>query len=140
MVPFIYHSSIPLVGGYKKRVDLEHVNSSKKVQECFLEAIECYNHGLYYASMLMSRRAIEQETLDRDAKGKDLYEKIKSLCLDPELEALLKEVKDSGNLAAHPTLEEGEMSIEDKKEHAEASLRFLDTYLLLNRKKSNKSS
>ena len=126
---FYYHSSIPLVGGYKKMVNLEYVTSTPEVKEDFLEAISCYNHGLYNASMVMSRRAIEQEAFDKGAKGNDLHKKIEALDINKELKALLKEIKDLGNFGAHPALRG--KTIKDEKKCAELSLRFLDTYLTL---------
>ena len=73
-----YHSSIPPTGGFKHKVDLEKITSSKGVKDDFLQAIECYNNRLYNASMVMSRRAVQQEVIVEKAEGDNLYKKNRS--------------------------------------------------------------
>ena len=135
---FRFHSYIPSAGGYKRRVNLEKITSSKKVRDDFVEAINCYNNGSYNASMVMSRRAIQQEMIDRkfvtESNKDNLYKQIESSGISDNLKGLLKQIKNFGNFGAHPDFclyyKEGKpIEDKDKKKYAELSLKFLDMYL-----------
>ena len=81
--------------------------------------------------MLMARRAIQQETIDNKASGKNLYQQIESTGISKKLKSLLYKVKNFGNNGAHPDFclfnEEGNQIV-DKKSFSKLSLEFLDRY------------
>ena len=81
--------------------------------------------------MLMSRRAIQQEMIDNNANGTNLYKQIESTGISTKLKALLHKVKNFGNNGTHPNFclfdEEGNEII-DKHGFAKLSLEFLDRY------------
>ena len=125
----IYH---PSVGEWKPKVNLACIKDSE-VKEDFEEAIKCYNHGFYNASMIMSRRAIQQEMISKNAKGENLNKQIESTGISKSLKALLHKVKNFGNYGAHPDFflfDKDNQKIDDKKGFAELSLEFLDKYFL----------
>lgn len=120
----------PIVGDWKSRVDLSLITNDE-VGADFKEAINCYNNGFYNACMMMARRAIQQEMLNNEAKGKNLYEQIESTGISKKLKALLHKIKNFGNHGAHPDFclfDENGNQIADKKEFAKLSLEFLDRY------------
>ena len=120
----------PLVGDWKPRVKLLLITESE-VRDDFKEAINCYNNGFYNASMIMTRRAIQQEMINKKAVGKNLYDQIESMGISKNLKALLQKVKNFGNYGAHPDFclfDINEEKIENKKEFAKLSLEFLDRY------------
>ena len=124
--------SFPPISVYKQGVNLEHITSiSTKVKKGVLEAIKCYNHGLHHASMVMSRRAIQQDLLDREVQGENLYEQIESMGISSNLKKLLQKVKNFGNYGAHSDFflydKEGK-PIEDEPAWAKLSLDFLTHY------------
>ncbi len=120
----------PIVGDWKPRVNLQLIKE-EDVKTDFHEAINCYNNGFYNASMLMARRAIQQEMLNNKAKGGNLYQQIESTGISRKLKSLLHKVKNFGNNGAHPDFclfdEDGNQII-DKHEFAKLSLEFLDRY------------
>jgi hypothetical protein len=120
----------PIVGDWKPRVNLQLI-TNEKVRADFKEAINCYNNGFYNATMLMARRAIQQEMIDRGASGNNLYQQIESTGISEKLKSLLHKVKNFGNHGAHPDFclydEEGNQIV-DKKEFSKLSLEFLDRY------------
>jgi len=120
----------PIVGDWKPRVDLQLI-TNEKVRADFKEAINCCNNGFYNACMLMARRAIQQEMIDNQATGTNLYQQIESTGISKKLKALLHKVKNFGNNGAHPDFclfdEEGN-EITNKHEFAKLSLEFLDRY------------
>ena len=120
----------PTVGEWQPRVKLSLI-TNEKVRADFQEAIDCYNNELYNACMVMSRRAIQQEMIPKEAKGDSLYQKIESTGISKNLKKLLQKVKNFGNHGAHPDFclydENGEL-IKDKKKLAKLSLEFLDRY------------
>lgn len=102
-----------------------------EVREDFAEAVGCYSNGFYNACMVMSRRAIQQEMINSNAKGSNLYEQIESMGISKSLKTLLYKVKNFGNHGAHPDFflyDSGGEKLEDKKEFAKLSLEFLDRY------------
>lgn len=122
----------PPVGEWKPKVSLACITNNE-VREDFEEAIKCYNHGFYNASMIMSRRAIQQEMDSKNAEGENLYEKIESMEISKSLKALLHKVKNFGNYGAHPDFslfDKDGQKIDDKKGFAKLSLEFLDKYFL----------
>jgi|GEM_PF-1100691 len=120
----------PIVGDWKPRVNLQLI-TNEKVRTDFKEAIDCYNNGFYNACMLMARRAIQQEMIDKKANGKNLYQQIESTGISAKLKALLHKVKNFGNNGAHPDFclfDEKGIEITDKYGFAKLSLEFLDRY------------
>lgn len=120
----------PPVGEWKSKVNLDCITNNE-VKEDFMEAIDCYNHGFYNASMIMSRRAIQQEMDSKNAKGENLYKQIESIEISKSLKALLHKVKNFGNYGAHPDFslfDKDGQKIDDKKGFAKLSLEFLDKY------------
>lgn len=131
--PPIYY---PPAGDWKPKVNLACITNNE-VKEDFVEAINCYNHGFYNASMILSRRAIQQEMDSKNAKNakeekeKNLYEQIESMEISKSLKALLHKVKNFGNYGAHPDFclfDKDGQKIDDKKGFAKLSLEFLDKY------------
>ena len=120
----------PPAGEWKPKVNLDCITNNE-VKEDFEEAIKCYNHGFYNASMIMSRRAIQQEMDSKNAEGGNLYEQIESMEISKGLKALLRKVKNFGNYGAHPDFslfDKDGQKIDDKKGFAKLSLEFLDKY------------
>lgn len=127
--PPIYY---PPAGEWKPKVSLDCITNNE-VKEDFEEAIKCYNHGFYNASMLMSRRAIQQEMDIKKSEGGNLYEQIESMEISKSLKTLLHKVKNFGNYGAHPDFclfDKDGQKIDDKKGFAKLSLEFLDKYFL----------
>ncbi len=120
----------PIVGDWKPRVNLQLI-TNEKVRADFKEAIDCYNNGFYNACMLMARRSIQQEMINKNATGENLYKQIESTGISEKLKALLHKVKNFGNNGAHPDFflfdKEGN-EITDKHGFARLSLEFLDKY------------
>jgi len=86
---YVYY---PIVGDWKPRVNLQLI-TNEKVRVDFKEAINCYNNGFNNACMLMARRSIQQEMIDKKAAGKNLYQQIESTGISEKLKALLHKVK-----------------------------------------------
>src|SRR3989339_684977 len=59
----------PIVGDWKPRVNLQLI-TNEKVRTDFKEAISCYNNGFNNACMLMARRSIQQEIIDKHGFAK----------------------------------------------------------------------
>lgn len=76
--------------------------ANEEVRDDFREAINCYNNGFYRSCMIMSRRAIQQEMINIEAKGENLYKQIESTGISKNLKTLLHKVKNFGNYGAHP--------------------------------------
>ena len=125
----------PSAGDWKPKVNLACIKNNE-VKEDFEQAIDCYNHGFYNASMIMSRRAIQQEMdskKEKEEKEKNLYEQIESMEISKSLKTLLHKVKNFGNYGAHPDFclfDKDGQKIDDKKGFAKLSLEFLDKYFL----------
>lgn len=120
----------PTAGKWKPKVNLNCITNNE-VKEDFVEAIKCYNHGFYNASMLLSRRAIQQEMNSKNAKGEKLYEQIESMGISERLKTLLHRVRIFGNHGAHPDFclfDKDGQKIDDKEGFAKLSLDFLDKY------------
>ena len=126
----IYMVYFPLVGNWKPRVDLSSIVNNE-VREDFKEAMGCYNNGFYKASMIMARRAIQQEMIINGAKGNNLFKQIESTGISERLKTLLHKIKNFGNHGAHPDFllfdNDGE-KINNEKQFAELSLEFLDRF------------
>lgn len=122
---------IPKVAEYNQKIDLKLIDNGN-VKNDFVEAVACYNNGLYNACMIMTRRCIQQEMLSKNIDQKlNLYDQIESVSTSQNLKQLLQKVKNFGNYGAHPDFclfnESGE-EVENKKEFAKLSLDFLDRY------------
>lgn len=127
-----FASYYPPAGEWKPKVNLACIKNSE-VKEDFEEAVKCYNHEFYNASMIMSRRAIQQEMISKNAKGENLNKQIESTGISKSLKALLHKVKNFGNYGAHPDFslfDKDGQKIDDKKGFAKLSLEFLDKYFL----------
>jgi len=118
---------------WKPKTKLELI-TNENVKQDFLEAIKCFNHGFYNASMVISRRAIHQEMIKRELDKKypnNLYQQLENSGISDKLKNLLQKVKNFGNNGAHPDFclynEEGNQ-LENIQEFAELSLNFLDKY------------
>ena len=73
----------------------------------YTEAVKCYNIGAYRASVVMSRRALQQALEDRGAtKGNRLLDQIDELkskgIMDKATASLAHGVRHFGNYGAHP--------------------------------------
>ncbi len=126
----IFIEYFPAPGEYSSRVNLSLI-LDENIKEDFVEAIQCYNKRFYNASMIMARKVIQQEMINKGAKGDNLYEEIESIGISPKLKKLLHKIKNFGNNGAHPDFclfDEKGNKIEDKKEFAKLSLEFLDRY------------
>ena len=70
------------------------------------EAIICHANGAYFAAAIMVRKTLEELSLDRNAKGHNLKQKLEALpsevTLAPGLVAGLHDLRLLGNDAAHP--------------------------------------
>lgn len=123
LITFFPHS-----GKYRPKIDLKTI-TKQEVQQDFKEAIECYNHGLYNACMIMARRAVQQEVMG--SAGNNLYQQIESTGISDNLKKLLQKIKNFGNHGAHPDFvlfDNEDNPIEDKEKVAKLSLDFLDKY------------
>jgi hypothetical protein len=122
----------PIIGDWEPRIKFFMI-IDENVRRDFEEAIGCYNNGFYNASMMMSRRAIQQEMITKKAQGDGLYTQINSLDLSRKLKGLLQKVKNFGNSGAHPDFclydEEGNI-LQDVKGFAKLGLDFLDRYFI----------
>lgn len=76
--------------------------TNEKVKADYKRAIGCYNNGFHNACMLMARRSIQQEIIDKKATGTNLYQQIESTGISEKLKALLHKRKNFGNNGAHP--------------------------------------
>lgn len=128
---FILEGYLPKITEYTQKTDLKLINN-ENVKNDFIEAINCYNNGLYNACMMMTRRCIQQEMMSKKIDQKlNLYEQIESVSTSQNLKQLLQKVKNFGNHGAHPDFclfnGNGE-EIENKKEFAKLSLDFLDRF------------
>ena len=70
-----------------------------------IEAQRCHAAGIYNASVVMCRRALEQLCIDKQAEGHTLHDKLKSLTeqgiLSREISDSSNEIKYFGNCGAH---------------------------------------
>lgn len=91
----------------------------------FKEALGCYTHGYYNASVVMARRLLEQILLGKGAKpGQRICDMIKDLAnrgiIDHRLKGLCDEIKFLGNIGAHANEEQANES------DAQTALHFSD--------------
>lgn len=120
----------PVAGNWKPRVNLSLI-ADESVRSDFIESMNCYDNGFYNACMVMARRAIQQEVINKKAAGDNLYKQIEAMGISPKLKTLLQKVKNFGNNGAHPDFclfDDSGIKVEDKKEFAKLSLEFLDRY------------
>ena len=101
----------------------------------FKEAIDCYNNNFYNASMIMSRRAIQQDVSTESNKNENLQKQIESMDISQSFKDMLDKVRIFGNHGAHPDFclydKDGAPIKEDsKKEVAAAALKLLDHYFM----------
>lgn len=126
-------SYFPVVGSWQPKVNLNHI-INQQVKKDFQEAISCYNNGLYNATMVIARRAIHQEMIEKWLEAKypnNLFKQIENSGIGSNLQKLLQKVKNFWNSWAHPDFclygNDGE-KIDDEAGFAKLSLDFLDRY------------
>lgn len=103
----------------------EHFELPNEIVSNFKEAFGCYLDGYYQASVVMSRRLLEQVLLSKGAAPKQrVCDMIKELArrgiLDTRLTDLADDIKYLGNIGAHVKEEEA------NKSDAETTLHFSD--------------
>lgn len=102
----------------------------KKIADDFLEAKRCFGAGAYKGTVVMCRRALQNTTIHKGAKKKDLFDQLNELVtkgIIPEgLEKLAHSIRSMGNYGAHPDKDGLDKVI---KEDAEEMLNFLDHFL-----------
>ena len=125
------HSSIPLIAGQRRcpdpechahlffvrsdgkllvtyppeTIDFDATDLPDGVRSALEEAIKCHANDAYVAAAIMVRKTLEELCLDRNAKGKHLWNRLQALrdevILPPELFEGLEDVALLGNDAAH---------------------------------------
>ena len=102
----------------------------KKIADDFLEGKRCFGVGAYKGTVVMCRRALQNTTIDKGTKKKDLFDQLDELVTEgiiPKgLEKLAHSIRSMGNYAAHPDKDGLDRVI---KEDAEEMLNFLDHFL-----------
>jgi hypothetical protein len=87
------------------RIDFKKENIPARILNAFEQAITCHAQQCYIASAIMIRRTLEEICADKEAKGDNLKERIKSLkgkiILPSELLDGMDELRLLGNDAAH---------------------------------------
>jgi len=87
------------------RIDFDKENIPENVLSSFEEAIACHSSSCFIASAIMVRRTLEEVCVDKEAKGKNLKERIKALeskiVVPKELLEAMDELRLLGNDAAH---------------------------------------
>ncbi|MCH9029837.1 MAG: DUF4145 domain-containing protein [Bacteroidetes bacterium] len=134
------------------RIDFDSSNIPEKIKKSFEEAIICHSESCFIAAAIMIRRTLEDLCEDRDAKGKNLQDKILALkskvILPEDLFNALDDLRLLGNDAAHIESKtyddignnEIEIGIELTKEILKACYQLKDLVKKLNRlKKTNVS-
>ena len=86
-------------------IDFDATNVPTKVVNALEEAITCHANECYIAAAIMVRKTLEELCADREAKGKNLKDRIRALggkvVLPPELLDGLDDLRLLGNDAAH---------------------------------------
>lgn len=87
------------------RIDFDSANIPDKIKKSFEEAITCHSENCFIASAIMIRRTLEELCEEREAKGKNLRERILALkskvILPEDLFNALDDLRLLGNDAAH---------------------------------------
>lgn len=87
------------------KIDFDTTSIPLSIVESFEEALKCHSNNCHRAAAIMVRRTIEELCEDRNASGKTLKDKIKSLgssiTLPPDLLDGLDHIRLLGNDAAH---------------------------------------
>ena len=101
------------------------------IRKDLAEANTAFSIYLFNASMLLLRRTLEQVTKEKEAEGKNLFEKINNLLKNEQRLLLLAEnVRIFGNLAAHDE-QAGNLSEEDIKDLIAFVEHFLDAMYVI---------
>ena len=114
-------------------MDVDYIEK-EEVRNDFKESINCYNNKFWNASMIMSRRTIQQKLNGTSENSKEpLAEQIKSADIPEETKNLFHQVRIFGNYGAHPDFclydEEGNLiSKDEEQEIAIDALSVLDLY------------
>jgi hypothetical protein len=105
LVLFVSRGSNVLLSFPPEVLDFDATSVPDRVRSAIVEAIQCHAAQCYRASALMVRRTLEEICLDRNAEGKDLFNRIQALghivTLPKELLDSLHELRILGNDAAH---------------------------------------
>ena len=87
------------------RIDFDSSNIPSRIKNSLEEAISCHANENYISAGIMVRRTLEELCKDREASGKNLMQRIKSLqdkvVLPSELFEAMDELRLLGNDAAH---------------------------------------
>lgn len=87
------------------KIDFDSQNIPEKIKNSFEEAVACHSEGLYVAAAIMVRRTLEEVCVERDARGRNLKERIADLkskiTIPVELFDAMDELRLLGNDAAH---------------------------------------
>ena len=133
---YSHYLYFPQMGDFKPKVDLNCIEK-EEVRDDFKEAINCYNNRHWNASMIMSRRTLQQEVLVGEDKSQNgnLMNQIESMEISKNHKEMFHRVRIFGNSGAHPDFclydESGDLiNKEDKKEIAKTALHFLDHYFV----------
>lgn len=103
---FVVTEAGKIVAAYPPiRIDFDKENIPENVLSSFEEAIACHSSSCFIASAIMVRRTLEEICVDKEAKGKNLKERIKALeskiVVPKELLEAMDELRLLGNDAAH---------------------------------------
>ena len=128
-----YLGYFPCAGDFKPKVDLDYIEK-EEVRDDFKEAINCYNNKFWKASMIMSRRTIQQELNGTSENSKKpLAEQINLENIPEETKNLFHQVRIFGNYGAHPDFclydKEGNLISKDEEQKIAIDALFvLDLY------------
>lgn len=126
-------SYFPVIGSWQPKVNVNLI-TNPQVKKDFQEAVRCYNNDFFNASMVMARRALHQEMIERRLEEQypnDLYKQIENSWIGVNLKKLLQKVKNFWNFGAHPDyclFDNNGKKIEDEGGFAKLALDFLDKF------------
>ena len=83
------------------------------IRNDYLESLENYSNGCYTSSVIMCRRVIQQNCIEKGVKKENLFDQIEELKIDDNLKKLAHKLRFWGNKGAHPDILLGE-KIEEK--------------------------
>lgn len=99
----------------------------KNIRVCFSEALGCFKHGLYQATAIMCRKALEGMCRSQLSRFRNLYDGIQQLhrtgIIDQIFHKWANSLREDGNLAAH------DIEIRVSKTNAEHMLDFTEGVL-----------
>lgn len=102
---FAYQGSKVLISYPTEKIDFDSTKIPPAIVHSLEEAITCYSNQCFIAGAIMVRKTLEELCSDRNAKGKNLRDRIQSLktklILPEELLEGLDSLRLLGNDAAH---------------------------------------